>query len=167
MGSAAGFAAFVADHQVQLGRLGWALTGDAQLGEDLVQAALTRLWRRWEAVSRSGDPGAYLHRIMINLWSSWRGRRFRSAEFVVADPPMTAPGTRWDDQASDRVDVDRWLNSVPPRQRAALVLRFLLDLSVEETAARLGCSPGTVKSQTSKGLQAMRAAMSSDNQVQP
>lgn len=151
------FADFVRHRQVELVRVGWALTGDRQLGEDLAQTALQRLWPRWEHVSSRGEPYAYVQRIMVNLWSSWRGRRWRQVEQIVEAPPERHD----DDGDAGRLDandeVDRWLATLPPRQRAVVSLRFLLDLSVDETAARLGCSSGTVKSQTAKALEHLRA----------
>lgn len=149
------FAEFVRHRQVQLVRMGWALTGDRQLGEDLAQTALQRLWPRWDRVSARGEPYAYVQRTMINLWSSWRGRRWRQVERTVEAPPE-----RQSDADVDRLDandeVDRWLARLPPRQRAVVTLRFLLDLSVDDTAERLGCSSGTVKSQTAKALEHLR-----------
>lgn len=150
------FADFVRRRQVELARLGWALTGDRQLGEDLVQAALQRLWPHWDRVSSRGESYAYAQRIMVNLWSSWRGRRWRQMEQVVE----ALPDRDADEDEADRLDandeVDRWLTTLPPRQRAVVTLRFLLDLSVAETAERLGCSTGTVKSQTAKALDHLR-----------
>jgi RNA polymerase sigma-70 factor (sigma-E family) len=150
------FAGFVRHRQVELVRLGWALTGDRQLGEDLAQTALQRLWPRWEHVSASGEPYAYAQRIMVNLWSGWRGRRWRQLERVVETlPDRDVEGGA--DRLDDNDEVDRWLAMLPPRQRAVVTLRFLLDLSVDETSERLGCSTGTVKSQTAKALGHLRA----------
>jgi RNA polymerase sigma-70 factor (sigma-E family) len=150
------FSTFVVARQAELARLGWALTGDPQLGEDLVQSALQRMWPHWSRVAAAGDPLAYTQRIMVNLWSNWRSRRQWQVERVgesPADLPSSLdPTTAVDDKDS----VDSWLAHLPPRQRAVVVLRFLLDLGVAETADRLGCSPGTVKSQTSKALDALR-----------
>jgi RNA polymerase sigma-70 factor (sigma-E family) len=146
------FTAFVAARQNDLVRLGWALSGDRQLGEDLAQSALQRLWPRWDRVAAGGEPLAYTQRIMVNVWSSWRSVRSWQRERVgtpaaephAADDPIGA--------VDDSDTVHRWLAVLPPRQRAAIVLRFLFDLSVEDTAQRLGCSAGTVKSQTSRAL---------------
>jgi RNA polymerase sigma factor (sigma-70 family) len=70
--------------------------------------------------------------------------------------PETAAGVDAADEQDTRHMVDRWLRALPPRQRAVVVLRFLSDLSVEDTARVLRCSPGTVKSQTSKALVELR-----------
>jgi RNA polymerase sigma-70 factor (sigma-E family) len=159
MGSAPGpqtaFSAFVAAHQAELVRLGWALTGDRQLGEDLAQSALARLWPRWSQVAASGQPVAYTQRIMVNLFSSWRQRRRWRGEVVSAQPADRAveDQTR---RVAEYDALDHALAGLPPRQRAVIVLRFLVDLDVTQTAKRLGCSTGTVKSQTAKALRALR-----------
>lgn len=150
-----GFSAFVTARQAELVRLGWALTGDRQLGEDLSQSALQRLWPHWTRVAAAGDPFAYTQRIVVNLFISWRRRRRwlleRSSGFL---PEVT------DNDATVGVDeqdaLDRWLARLPARQRAVVVLRFVCDLDVAETAGRLECSPGTVKSQTAKALHNLR-----------
>jgi RNA polymerase sigma-70 factor (sigma-E family) len=152
------FSAFVVARQAELARLGWALTGDRELGEDLVQSALQRLWPRWSQVAASGEPLAYTQRIMINLLSNWRHRRGWQVERFGESPSRSAGAV--DDltgAVDDRDSIDRWLAGLPPRQRAVVVLRFLLDLGVAETADRLGCSAGTVKSQTAKALHTLRA----------
>jgi RNA polymerase sigma-70 factor (sigma-E family) len=155
---AVGFDAFVRARQGELARLGWGLTGDRQRGEDLAQAAFDRLWRRWSTVSASGDPWAYTQRIAVTLASSWRRRRW-SSEVPTASPASgPAPGEQFDGVLSRHL-VEMWLALLPPRQRAVITLRFLLDLSVVETADRMSCSTGTVKSQTSKALTTLRGAL--------
>jgi len=153
------FSAFVAARQRELVRLGWALTGDRQLGEDLVQTALLQLWPHWSRVAAAGEPFAYTQRIVINLWSSWRRRRWRT-ERLDASPPDSSGGDVAI-EAQTRASLDGWLARLPRRQRAVLVLRFVCDLDVGETADRLGCSTGTVKSQTSKALRTLRANVES------
>jgi len=159
------FADFVLARQAQLARLGWALTGDRGLGEDLAQAALQRIWPHWARVSESGDPLAYTQRTMINLWSSWRRRRRWQAERLSDSPPETPCGDGTS-QVDERDALDAWLAVLPARQRAVVVLRFLLDLDVNETAARLSCSPGTVKSQTAKAFRKLRAAWVAPDRAQ-
>jgi RNA polymerase sigma-70 factor (sigma-E family) len=155
-GAEADFAAFVAGRQAALVRLGWALTGDRQLGEDLAQAALARLWPRWDQVAAAGDPWPYVQRIAVNLATTWWRRRYRHVE-VLYDvvPDGTAAGDR---VAADlRAVVAGWLPTLPAGQRAAVVLRFMCDLSVAQTAEIMQCSDGTVKSQTARALTALRA----------
>ena len=156
----AAFTAFVAARQRELVRLGWALTGDRQLGEDLVQTALLRLWPHWSRVAAAGDPLAYTQRIMINLWTSWRRRHRWQAERLDASPPDSS-GDDASIEAQTRAGLDAWLVRLPHRQRAVVVLRYVCDLDVAEAADRLGCSPGTVKSQTSKALRTLRATVDS------
>jgi RNA polymerase sigma-70 factor (sigma-E family) len=156
------FTAFVEQRWVPLVRLTWALTGDLHLGEDLAQASLDRLWRRWSKVSAGGDPWPYTQRIAVSLASTWRRRRWRT-EIVTADVADTpAVDKEPADALHDRDTVLRWMSALPPRQRAVVTLRFLCDLPVEETGVIVGCSPGTVKSQTAKALAHLRALAETD-----
>jgi RNA polymerase sigma-70 factor (sigma-E family) len=149
------FTAFVIARQAGLVRLGWALTGDRQLGEDLAQATLDRLWARWARISRRGDPWPYAQRVAVSLAATWWRRRWRHVE-LVGSPRPDAPADTDDFVAVDTRDmVTRWLATLPRRQRAVIVLRFLSDLSVDETAQILHCSTGTVKSQTAKALDSL------------
>lgn len=151
------FTAFVNARQAGLVRLGWALTGDRQLGEDLAQATMDRLWARWARVSGRGDPWPYAQRVAVPLAPTWWRRRWRHVEVVGGALP-DAPADTDDFVAADTRDmVARWLATLPRRQRAVVVLRFLADLSVDETAEILHCSSGTVKSQTAKALGSLRA----------
>lgn len=152
----ASFAEFVAFRQGALVRLGWALTGDRDLGEDLAQSALNRLWKRWDSISESGDPWPYVRRIAVSIAATGRRRRWLSEVPTHALPD--SPGRRDDFDAADmRSVVATWLSNLPARQRAVVTLRFLCDLSTDETAETLRCSPGTVKSQTAKALGRLRA----------
>jgi RNA polymerase sigma-70 factor (sigma-E family) len=149
------FAAFAAARIPALLRLGFALTASRTEAEDLVQEALLRLAPRWDVVARRGDPTAYVRRTMTNLHVSWW--RVRRREVLRPDPPDTP--TR-DDEPGD----EWWarIRSLPPRQRAVLALRYYEDLSEAETAAILGCSVGTVKSQAAKAIAKLRAAGAAD-----
>lgn len=151
------FTAFVAVRQAGLVRLGWALTGDRHLGEDLAQATLDRVWARWARVSGRGDPWPYAQQVAVSLAATWWRRRWRHVE-VVGGPSPEAPAATDDFADADTRDmVAQWLATLPRRQRAVVVLRFLADLPVDETAEILHCSPGTVKSQTAKALGKLRA----------
>jgi RNA polymerase sigma-70 factor (sigma-E family) len=161
------FDRFVASRQGSLVRLGWALTGDRHTGEDLAQACLSRLWPRWERVASAGDPWAYTQRIAVTLASTWRRRRWRSSEQPAGIAPpgteafATVSGDGFEDSDTRSV-VAGWLRQLPARQRAVVALRFMFDQSIEETAAVLRCSPGTVKSQTSKALATLRSLAGPD-----
>ena len=147
-----GFDAFVRARHPALLRLTSALAGDRHTGEDLAQATWHRLWPRWNQVAGQGDPWAYTRRIAVSLSVSWSRRRWRTAEVVVTDVPDSASPVDGNSATLDRLVVAEWLAALPARQRAVVVLRFLEDLPVAEVAAALGCSEGTVKSQTSKAL---------------
>jgi RNA polymerase sigma-70 factor (sigma-E family) len=138
-------------------RLVGALTlhcGDAHVAAELAQEALARACDRWEQVRGMDAPGAWVHRVALNLASSWFRRR--AAERRAA--ARVAAG-QVEDLGPDRADVlavRAALAGLPPRQRTALVLRYYSDLSVEQTAGAMGCAPGTVKSLTSQALAALR-----------
>jgi RNA polymerase sigma-70 factor (sigma-E family) len=163
------FTAFVERRWPQLVRLAWALTGDRHLGEDLAQATLDRLWRRWPKVSVGGDPWPYTQRVAASLASTWRRRRWHG-ELATADVGEARSSGEPADPVLNRDTVGRWLAELPRRQLVVVTLRFLADLSVDETATIAGCSPGTVKSQTAKALAHLRAIAqlerSSEEQVQ-
>lgn len=153
-----GFHEFVAGRQATLVRAGWLLTGDAQLAEDLVQTALLKALPRWPKLHREGGAEAYVRRVMFTTYVSWRRRRWHgevpTGELPDVAPPRS-PQTDWENQDA----VVAALRTLPPRQRAVVTLRFYLDLSEAETAATLGCAPGTVKSQTSKALATLRRTL--------
>ena len=155
-GAEAEFSAFVHRRWPQLVRLGFVLTGDACLGEDLAQTALARVYAAWPRICRSGDPDAYVRRVMVNANRS-RFRKRRVAEQLtgaVPEPPP-ADATRASD---DRVALLAALMGLPPRQRSVVMLRFWLDMTETQVAEELGCSVGTVKSQASRALTTLRTS---------
>lgn len=135
-------------------RTAYLLTGDRHLAQDLVQVALSRAYLRWSRL-RSLDAGeAYVRRVLVTqAASSWR-RKWHGEVPTSSVPEVVGAGPDLDLRESLRVALLR----LPPGQRAVLVLRFYEDLSEADTAALLGCSPGTVKSRTSRALDALRAA---------
>lgn len=131
------------------------LTGDRDLAEDLVQDVLVRAHGRWRRIAGTDEPDRYVHRMIINAHLSWR-RRWSTRRVLLVDPPAAA-GAGGD--PADRPDRDElWLrlSRLPRQQRAVLVLRYYEDLSVAETAAVLGCSPGAVRAYASRALAALR-----------
>lgn len=112
---------------------------------------------RWARVSRGGDPWPYAQRVAVSLAATWWQRRWRHVEVVGGPLPDAAADTDDFGAADTRDMVERWLATLPRRQRAVVVLRFLADLFVDETAETLHCSSGTVKSQTAKALGSLRA----------
>lgn len=148
------FTAFVAERGQVLVRIAHALTGERAAAEDLVQGALAKAYARWPRIH--GDAEAYVRKIIYNdRASSWR-RPGRQREVFVAEPPDRAHASRPDQEVTNRLAVREALLSLPARQRAVLVLRYLEDRTVEETAEVLGCRPGTVASQASRALAKLR-----------
>lgn len=147
------FGEFIAGALPALLRFGHVLTGSPQEAEDLVQEALAKSLRRWRRAS-ADNPGAYVRKVMVNThltrWRRWHGRvRLGEVPEVAADDPGLARSHEWD-------TLRRALARLPPRQRAVLVLRYLEDLPDPAIAAVLGCGTGTVRSQASRGLDALR-----------
>lgn len=138
-----------------LRRTAFLLCGSWHQGEDLVQVAFSKLFASW---GRARHPEAYLRQVLVRTWVDETRRPHRRERLTAQLPDVAAsPG----DCLEDRDLLRTALAAVPPRQRACLVLRFYEDLSVAETAFVLGCTEGTVKSQTSRGLDALRLVLSS------
>jgi RNA polymerase sigma-70 factor (sigma-E family) len=130
--------------------------GDRWAAEDLVQTALTRLYVAWSRVA-TGAVDAYARRCLLNAYIDHRRLSATIREqSSSAVPEGTAPAPELVDMQSAVFEA---LGALPGRMRAAVVMRHLLDLSVEETAAALGCRRGTVKSQTARGLAQLRASL--------
>ena len=149
-------------HAAESRRLAYLLTGDRAEADDVVQDAFVRLSGRLFVLRSPEASGAYLRRVVVNtVLSRSRSRRRRQArEDRVAR--LSAPADVW--AGHEPPDGPLWdaLQRLPERQRAAIVLRHWLDLSEERTAELLGCPPGTVKSQVSRGLATMRETMNDD-----
>ncbi|HEX6450919.1 MAG TPA: SigE family RNA polymerase sigma factor [Trebonia sp.] len=150
------FAEFVRLRSSAMLRSAWVLTGgDWALAEDLAQTALGEVWRRWDRVAAMEAPEAYAHKVMVNTFLRWRGRRWTreiSTERIEVSPATTGGFTRVDMRESLRLA----LSGLTARQRAVVMLRYFEDRSEADTAAILGCSVGTVKSQASKALARLR-----------
>ncbi|WP_430788069.1 SigE family RNA polymerase sigma factor [Actinoplanes sp. G11-F43] len=153
-----GFREFAGARFQPLRMLAYVTCGDWQAAEDAVSGALSRLYLRWDRVA---SPEAYARKAVVRAAMGEKRRPWRREHLVgEAFPEVAAPDSSGD--VDERLRMRAALRQVPPRQRAALVLRFLEGLSVEETAEILGCSVGTVKSQTSRGLDTLRTALSAE-----
>ncbi|MEY9836283.1 SigE family RNA polymerase sigma factor [Streptacidiphilus sp. EB103A] len=150
------FAEFAAGAYPSLLRTARLLTGDRHAAEDLVQAALVRVYVRWSRAASWEAPRAYARKTLVNLYATWRRRRWHT-EVLKAEPAGQAGRDDTADQVVARHELGRALADLPRAQRVVLVLRFYEDLSVEQTADLLGCSTGTVKSRTSRALQHLRS----------
>ena len=133
-----------------------ALTGSHADGEDLLQAALERLVRNWRRVYT--DPEGYLRRTLYNLAADGWRRRGRWSGRLAEFRSQSRTGTATEDVAvvDMRDELVRLLYQLPPRQRAVIVLRYWEQRSEAETAALLGCSEGTIKSASARGLRRLR-----------
>jgi RNA polymerase sigma-70 factor (sigma-E family) len=149
------FSDFMHGRWSALVRLGFVLTGDLHLAEDLAQTAFARAYASWGRVRNADDPDAYLRRIVVNANRS-RFRRLRVGEVLTGTLPDLPSAGHGPDQQGERAALVAALMQLPYGQRAAVVLRYWLDLTETETAAILGCSVGNVKSQASRALAKLR-----------
>ncbi|MEU6850400.1 SigE family RNA polymerase sigma factor [Actinacidiphila alni] len=148
------FETFAAARWPQLVRTAYLLTGDHHEAEDLVQSTLAKVYLGWSRIRRLDVPDAYVHRALVNNNLS----RFRKRRVVHLLTPLLPERARPDPHSpvEDRALLVAALAALPPRQRAAVVLRYWEDLSEQQVAEILGCSPGNVKSQASRGLRKLR-----------
>ncbi|MDX8049511.1 SigE family RNA polymerase sigma factor [Lentzea sp. BCCO 10_0798] len=134
-------------------RTAYALCGDWSEAEELAQNAFVKAYAKWPGIRRETAEG-YVRTIVTRLFLDSR-RRGRERERPVADLPEHGVGGGFTDPDAR---LNAALQQLGPKQRAAVVLRFVHDLSIEQTAAELGCSVGNVKSQTARGLATLREA---------
>lgn len=155
--ASADFSAFVRSNYEALVRGASFVLNDPHAAEDVVQDALIRLASRWESLALNGLPLlAYVRRTVYTSAIDHTRRRDRRTRLLGR---LQAQPTTWADAATaidTRHDVGQLIRQLPPRQRAVIVLRYLHDLSVDEVATILSISEGTVKSQTSRALEALR-----------
>lgn len=152
------FLAWMTAARPRLRTSAYLLSGDWHLADDLVQEALTRLCAVWPRVSRTGTPDAYARRVLVNLSLDHRRRPARR-EVPLAELPDSPAAEQVNGVDGDRDRLMAALARVPKGQRAVLVLRYWDDLSIEQTAQLLGTSASNVRSQASRGLDALRAAL--------
>jgi RNA polymerase sigma-70 factor (sigma-E family) len=126
--------------------------GDRDVAQELAQETLARVWERWASVRAMDAPEAWAYRVAFNLAAS----RFRRAAAERRARSRFGPVVEHVPDAADALAVRAAVGSLPPRQRAAIVLRYFADLSVEQTAEVLGCAPGTIKSLTSQAIATLR-----------
>jgi RNA polymerase sigma-70 factor (sigma-E family) len=153
---------FARDRLPGLLRYAAALTGDTEQARDVVQEVMVRAFTRWRRISRMDYPDAYLRRMVTNEWTSWRRRWSVRKITVVPDELLhNLAGDAPDAMAavSERDALRQQLDTLPHRQRAALVLRYYEGLSYEECAVVLNCAEGTVRSACSRGVATLRRAV--------
>jgi RNA polymerase sigma-70 factor (sigma-E family) len=145
----ASFDEFVAARSRALLRTAYLLTRDHALAEDLLQTALTKAWFAWGRIDGNAEP--YVRRILVNTYASWWRRKWHGEH-----PTDELPERSVDGAAGEPTDLWAAMARLPRRQRAVVVLRYFEDLTEAQAAEVLGCSVGTVKSQTSKALAKLR-----------
>ena len=151
------FTAYVAARRAHLRRTAYLLCGDWHKAEDLVQTALAKLYVAWPRLRREGSPEAYARKILVRSHVDETRRPWhRERSSSQLPESATAEGLPME----EREALLAALASLPAGQRGAVVLRHWVGLSVEETAADLGCSVGTVKSQTARAVSRLREALS-------
>ncbi|WP_049568449.1 SigE family RNA polymerase sigma factor [Streptomyces sp. SBT349] len=151
----ADFRTYAVSRWPRLLRTAYLLTGHHHDAEDLVQSALVKAYAAWARVTRATDPDAYVWRIMINAHRD-RVRGLRVPEWLTTRFPEQSVRDRAD-HVLDRDVLTGALQRLPPRQRAAVVLRYVEDRTETEVAALLGTRVGTVRSRAARGLEKLRA----------
>lgn len=148
------FTAYMQARRTSLMRTAYLLAGDHATAEDLVQTALAKLYLSWDKVRERDSLDGYVRRILVNENSSLWRRAFKRSE--VSSQALPERGVS--DEYDDGVSAQLWafVQTLPRRQRAVVVLRYYEQLTEAETADVLGCSVGTVKSQASRALAALR-----------
>jgi RNA polymerase sigma-70 factor (sigma-E family) len=151
------FDEFARAEHAPLVRYAYLLTADADAAQDLAQETLVRVLVKWRHVQAATSPGAYARRVMLSLFLQGQRRRWRGE--VPTTEPRDVPADPGDPagRVDDRDLIVRLLRHLPARQRAAVLLRHYEQRSEAETAAAMGCTVGTVKSLTSRGLATLRA----------
>ena len=152
------YRAFVGTRAASLHRTAYLLCGDWHLANDLVQETFVHTFRHWRRVQRADNQNAYVKRILINEfnrhWQRYGGLPVHAEtdRLAVAVPDIS-------DEVVNRAALLRALLTLPARQRATVVLRYLEGMSERETAAVMRCSEGTVKSQTARALNALSGCL--------
>ena len=137
-----------------LRRVAYLLCQDTHRADDLVQGALERLYLHWGKARKATEPMAYARTVLVRVFLSEQRTNWARRVVLVDGNREEPAGGGFDVEA--RLEMEAALRELPPRQRAVLVLRFYCDLSVEQTSAVLRCAPGTVKSQSARGLDKLR-----------
>ena len=153
------FEAFYDGESRLLFRRLWLVTGNRAEAEELMQDAFLRVWERWDRVGRMDDPVGYLYRTAMNLFR----KRYRRAMLAIRRSVGMAPAADDFADADDRQTVRRVLATLPPRQRAALVLTEMLGLTAEEAGETLGVKASTVRSLSRQGRESFRRVMGVDD----
>ena len=154
------FADYVARQRPALMRFATVLTCRTWLAEDLVSDVLGRAYERWDKISGLDEPHAYVRRMVVNEYLTWRKRLARTSPRAEIDVGGLPDGT---DERAERDAMIRRLAALPRKQRAAVVLRYYAGLPDREIAAQLGCRESTVRSQIHRALATLRIDLTADS----
>jgi RNA polymerase sigma-70 factor (sigma-E family) len=160
------FAELVAAVSNRLVRTGYAICGDQQLAEDAVQSAFVTAYRQWRRVRAARNPEAYLRKMVVNQLLGWKRRKWFTSTTALgagAEPAQASHEAR----VIEHQHVWTVVSSLPPRQRAVIVLRYYEGLSEAEIADVLGIRPGTVKSQSAAAIATLRGTLGEAEPVLP
>lgn len=156
----AAYTTFVTARRDHYRRVAYALCGDWHRADDLVQAALVKLYVAWPKVRRTGSEDAYLRTILVRVSIDEHRRPWRRESATDTLPDRAARPALPVEERSALLDA---LHALPAQQRAAVLLRHWLGLSVQETAREMRISEGTVKSHTSRGIAALRGVLTASD----
>ncbi|WP_305783930.1 SigE family RNA polymerase sigma factor [Symbioplanes lichenis] len=148
----------------RLHRTAYLLCGDGHRADDIVQVTLTALYVQWKKAAQADNLDGYVHRILVRKYLDERRLRWAGVRLggVPAESVTVAAA---DHSLAEHDELVAALRSLPKGQRAVVVLRFLDDLTIEETAEVLGCSAGNVKSQSSRGLATLRELLGAVSRI--
>lgn len=152
----AAFTEFVTARQTHLRRVAYAICGDWHRADDLLQTALVKLYAAWPRVRRNGREEAYVRQIIVRANIDEHRRPWRREQPGLDGHDRE---TREPLAVEERSALFDALQDLPPMQRRTVVLRHWLGLSVQETAAELHVSQGTVKSHSSRGLERLQTVL--------
>ena len=153
------FTEFVTTRSVSLLRTAYLLTGDRHLAEDLLQTALTKAYPLWGGIREPRAAESYVRTAMVRTLISWRKRHSWTRETAFATPPEHPQAAAPGDDVESRTRLWPIVLTLPPRQRAVIVLRYYEDLTEPQTAEILGCSTGAVKSHNARALHTLRTRL--------
>jgi RNA polymerase sigma-70 factor (sigma-E family) len=153
------FRAYALARRGELRRTAYLLCGDWHQADDLVQTTLVKLFVAWKRIRSGEEPNAYTRRILTRCYLDERRRPWRRERAVAVVEDRAAV----ERASAESLDLHAALAKLPPRQRVTLVLRYWADASVSETAAALGCTEGTVKSQSARAIAALRELLRDDD----
>ncbi|HVK22482.1 MAG TPA: SigE family RNA polymerase sigma factor [Actinokineospora sp.] len=153
------FTEYMARGRPALTRFAMVLTCQGWLAEDVVSNVLCRAYEQWERISRMSEPHAYVRRMVVNEYLSWRRQLKRTSPRAEIEPRGLDDGA---DQRAERDAMIERLASLPRKQRAAVVLRYYVGLTDAEIAVELSCRVSTVRSQISRALATLRIDLTTD-----